>query len=66
MSERTVAHVEPNITDGVIVNISVKSPDWVNDDPTHLIEYDEEHPAAIGWKVVKGVIQVPPPDPIEK
>ena len=63
MSERTVAHVEPNVTNGVVVNVSVKSADWVNDDPTHLIEYTPESPAAIGWAVVNGVVQVPPPPP---
>lgn len=63
MTERTVAHVEPNVTKGTVVNISVKSADWVNDDPTHLIEYDAEHPAAIGWEVINGVVQVPPPPP---
>jgi len=63
MSERTVAHVAPNTTDGVVVNISVKSADWVNDDPTHLIEYTDEAPAAIGWAVKNGVVIVPPPPP---
>ena len=63
MSERTVAHVEPNVTNGVVVNVSVKSADWVNDDPQHLIEYTDESPAAIGWAVVNGVVQVPPPPP---
>lgn len=41
---------------GVVVNIEVVAPDWVNDDPTHLIEYDAEHPAGIGWQVVNGVV----------
>jgi hypothetical protein len=59
MSERTVAHVQPNTTDGVVVNCSVKSADWVNDDPTHLIEYTEANPAAIGWEVKNGVVIVP-------
>jgi hypothetical protein len=63
MSERTVAHVEPNVTNGVVVNVSVKSADWVNDDLTHLIEYTPEAPAAIGWAVVNGVVIVPPPPP---
>jgi len=61
MSERTVAHVQPNVTNGVVVNISVKSADWVNDDPEHLIEYTVDAPAAIGWEVIDGVVQVPPP-----
>ena len=65
MSDRTVAHVEPNVTNGVVVNISVKSADWVNDDPTHLIEYTPENPAAIGWEVKNGVVIVPPPPPDE-
>ena len=65
MSERTVAHVEPNVTNGVVVNISVKSADWVNDDPRHLIEYTPENPAAIGWEVKNGVVIVPPPPPDE-
>jgi hypothetical protein len=63
MSERTVAHCEPDTTDGVVVNISVKAVDWVNDDPTHLIEYTPESPAAIGWEVKNGVVIVPPPPP---
>jgi hypothetical protein len=63
MSERTVAHVQPNTTDGVVVNVSVKAADWVNDDPTHLIEYTEANPAAIGWAVKNGVVIVPPPPP---
>lgn len=41
---------------GVVVNIEVVASDWVNDDPTHLIEYDAEHPAGIGWQVVNGVV----------
>ena len=63
MSERTVAIVEPNVTNGVIVNCEVVTPDWVNNDPTHLIEYTPENPAAIGWQVVNGVVIVPPPPP---
>lgn len=59
MSERTVAVVEPDTTNGVVVNVVVVAPDWVNDDPDHLIEYDTEHPAAIGWEVINGVVQVP-------
>jgi hypothetical protein len=41
----------------------VKAADWVNDDPTHLIEYTPESPAAIGWEVKNGVVIVPPPPP---
>jgi hypothetical protein len=41
----------------------VKSADWVNDDPTHLIEYTAENPAAIGWEVKNGVVIAPPPPP---
>jgi hypothetical protein len=52
MIERTVAIVE------------VVPPDWVNNDPQHLIEYTPENPAAIGWAVVDGVVQVPPPPPL--
>lgn len=63
MSERTVAIVEPNVTNGVVVNVEVVPTDWVNNDPTHLLEYDAEHPAAIGWAVVDGVAIVPPPPP---
>ena len=65
MSERTVAVVAPNVTNGVVVNVSVKSADWVNDDPTHLIEYTPANPAAIGWEVKNGVVIVPPPPPDE-
>jgi hypothetical protein len=63
MSERTVAIVEPNVTNGVVVNCEVVAADWVNDDPTHFIEYTSENPAAIGWAVVDGVVIVPPPPP---
>lgn len=63
MSERTVAIVEPNVTNGVVVNVEVVPADWTNTDPAHLIEYDAEHPAAIGWQVVNGVVIVPPPPP---
>jgi hypothetical protein len=61
MSERTVAIVEPNTAKGVIINIEVVAADWVNNDPTHYLEYDAQHPAAIGWEVIDGVVQVPPP-----
>ena len=37
--------------------------DWVDTDPTHLIEYTEANPAAIGWEVKNGVVIVPPPPP---
>ena len=63
MSERTVAIVEPNVTNGVVVNCEVVAPDWVNNDPEHLIEYTPENPAGIGWQVVNGVVIVPPPAP---
>jgi hypothetical protein len=61
MSERTVAVVEPNTTNGIVVNVVVVAPDWVNTDSEHLIEYNEENPAAIGWQVLNGVVIVPPP-----
>ena len=63
MSERTVAHCEPNTTNGVVMNVSVVSATWVNDDPEHLIEYTPENPAAIGWEVKDGEVIVPPPPP---
>jgi hypothetical protein len=63
MSQRTVAVIEPDVTNGVVVNVVVVAPDWVNDDPTHLIEYTPENPAGIGWEVVNGVVIVPPPPP---
>jgi hypothetical protein len=64
MSERTVAVVEPNTTNGIVVNVVVVAPDWVNTDFEHLIEYNEENPAAIGWQVLNGVVIVPPsPEP---
>jgi hypothetical protein len=63
MSERTVAMVEPNVTNGVVVNCEVVAPDWVNNDFEHLIEYTPENPAGIGWQVVNGVVIVPPPAP---
>lgn len=63
MSERRVAWCEPNTTDGVVVNISIKSEDWINEDPDHLIEYDDENPAAIGWEVKNGKVIIPPPPP---
>lgn len=63
MSERTVAIVKPNITNGVVVNVEVVPADWVNNDPQHLIEYTPENPAGIGWAVINGVVQVPPLPP---
>lgn len=67
MSERTVAIVEPDTNKGVVVNVEVVTADWVNTDPAHYIEYDEAHPAAIGWEVIDGVVQVPPaPEPDEE
>jgi hypothetical protein len=63
MSERTVAIVEPNVTNGVVVNVEVVAPDWANNDPAHLIEYTPENPAGIGWTVIDGVVQVPPAPP---
>lgn len=63
MSERTVAIVDPNVTNGVVVNVEVVPADWVNNDPTHLLEYTPQNPAAIGWQVINGVVQVPPPPP---
>jgi hypothetical protein len=63
VSERTVAVVAPDTSNGVVVNVVVVAPDWVNDDPTHLIEYTSEQPAAIGWPVAGGVVIAPPPEP---
>ena len=64
MSERTVAVVAPNVTNGTVVNVEVVAADWINTDPTHLIEYTEANPAAIGWEVKNGVVIVPPPPPV--
>ena len=63
MSERTVAIVSPNVTNGTVVNVEVVPADWTNTDPEHFLEYTPEHPAAIGWAVVDGVVIVPPPPP---
>lgn len=63
MAERTVAVVAPNVANGVVVNVEVVSPSWTNNDPDHLIEYDADHPAAIGWQVLNGQVIVPPPPP---
>lgn len=63
MAQRTVAIVEPNVTNGVVVNCEVVPNDWVNDDPTHCLEYTPDNPAGIGWSVVNGVVVVPPPNP---
>lgn len=63
MTERTVAVVSPDTKKGVVVNVEVVAPDWTNNDPDHLIEYTPEHPAAIGWEVIDGVVIVPPPPP---
>ena len=60
MSERTVARCEPDTTNGIVVNVTVKPANWVNDDPTHLIEYTPENPAGIGWQVINGVVIIPP------
>jgi len=66
MSERTVAVVAPDTKNGVIVNVVVVASEWTNTDSAHLIEYDAEHPAAIGWQVVNGQVIVPPPPPEPK
>lgn len=66
MSERTVAVVAPDTTNGVVVNVEVVAPDWTNTDPAHLIEYTPDNPAAIGWQVLNGVVIVPPPQPDEE
>lgn len=63
MTERTVAVVSPDTKKGVVVNVEVVPNDWTNNDPDHLIEYTPEHPAAIGWEVIDGVVIVPPPPP---
>lgn len=63
MTERTVAEVSPDTKKGVVINVEVVPPDWTNNDPNHLIEYTPEHPAAIGWEVIDGVVIVPPPPP---
>lgn len=64
MTDRTVAIVSPNTKKGVVVNVEVVSADWINDDPDHMIEYTAEHPAAIGWEVIDGVVIIPPTPPI--
>lgn len=63
MNQRTVAIVEPNVTNGVVVNVEIVATDWVNTDPAHLIEYTPDNPAGIGWQVLNGVVIVPPPPP---
>ena len=60
MSERTIAIVEPNVTNGIVVNVEVVPNNWVNNDPTHLLEYTANEPAAIGWQVVNGTVIAPP------
>ena len=65
MSQRTVAIVEPNTTNGVVVNCEVVADNWVNTDPEHFLEYTADAPAAIGWQVVNGVVIIPPPPPPE-
>lgn len=57
---KTIAVIEND----VVVNIIVETDEWVNPDPIVFIEYDDAHPAAIGWPVVDGVIVDPnPPQP---
>jgi hypothetical protein len=67
MSERVVAVVEPNTTNGVIVNVIVVQPDWVNNDPAHFFEGDDNGVGAIGWEIKNGNLIVPPaPEPVEE
>lgn len=57
---KTFAKVE----NGIVVNVVVADDAWVQAQGGEWIEYTVESPAAIGWAVVNGVVQIPPP-PVE-
>ena len=64
-TERTVAIVEPNKNNGVVVNVIVVASDWVNDDSERFVEFDENTPFGIGWQVVNGVAVEPEVEVVE-
>ena len=51
------------VQNGVVVNVVVADDAWVQAQGGEWIEYTPEAPAAIGWAVLNGVVQVPPPPP---
>ena len=51
------------VSNGIVVNVVVANAEWIAEQPGQWIEYDDEHPAAIGWEVKNGVVIVPPPPP---
>ena len=57
---KTFAQVE----NGIVVNVVVADDAWVQAQGGEWVEYTAESPAAIGWAVVNGVVQIPPP-PVE-
>ena len=56
---KTFAQVE----NGVIVNVVVADDAWIQAQGGEWIQYTPESPAGIGWAVVNGVVQIPPPPP---
>lgn len=51
------------VENGYVVNVVVADNEWIAAQPGEWIEYDAEHPAAIGWEVVNGQVIAPPPPP---
>jgi hypothetical protein len=51
------------VENDVVVNVVVADAAWIAEQPGEWIEYDAEHPCAIGWDVENGVCIVPPPPP---
>ncbi len=63
MSERTIALIEPNTQNGIVVNVFVVPAYWTNPNPGIYLQYDATNPAGIGWEVKNGTVIVPPPPP---
>ena len=51
------------VQNNVVVNVVVADATWIAEQPGEWIEYDDQHPCAIGWDVENGVCVIPPPLP---
>lgn len=54
------------IENSIVINVVVADAAWIAEQPGEWLEYDDQHPCAIGWNVENGVCVIPPaPPPIE-
>ena len=54
------------IENSIVINVVVADAAWIAEQPGEWLEYDDQHPCAIGWNVQNGVCVIPPaPPPIE-